>query len=75
MNIKVGDTVKIVSCDLWGKNYTGVVKRLAENGHLCLAVEITHREGEPIEFDGHNCDGACGRNGWYVLQDEVEVIG
>ena len=73
--MQVGDRVRINAMDLPTGDFIGIVKRLPNTSHCCAAVEITHKNGEPFDFDGHDCDGATPNlSGWNCFSEELGVI-
>lgn len=74
--LKVGDIVRMEPSDLSLGPWEGTVRRLEDEDHVCVAVEITKRAGEPFNFDGHDCGGVCNSSGWFVHRSEIlEVVG
>ena len=71
--MQVGDQVRINAMDLPNGDFVGVVKALAD-GNRAIAVEITHKDGELYNFQGHDCRGLCNSSGWLVFEEELEVI-
>lgn len=71
--MQVGDRVRINATDLPRGDFVGVVKAMLDRNRS-IAVEITHKDGEPYNFQGHDCRGLCNSSGWLVFVKELEVI-